>query len=50
MGKIILTRKKLYDLVWLKPIAALLRKYDMKNSELRKILTEMNIPTPEMGH
>lgn len=48
--KIILTRKELFDLVWSKPVAALLRKYDIKNSELRKILTEMNIPTPEMGH
>ena len=50
MEKIILTRKELYALVWSKPVAALLRKYDIKNSELRKILTEMNIPTPEMGH
>ena len=50
MEKIILTREELYDLVWSKPVAALLRKYDIKNSELRKILTEMNIPTPEMGH
>jgi hypothetical protein len=50
MEKIILTRKELYDLVWSKPVAALLRKFDIKNSELRKILKEMNIPTPEMGH
>jgi len=50
MEKILLTRKELYDLVWSVPVAALLRKYDINNSELRKILTEMNIPTPEMGH
>ncbi len=50
MEKIILTRKELYDLVWSKTVAALLRKFDIKNSELRKILKEMNIPTPEMGH
>lgn len=50
MEKIILTRKELYDLVWSKPVAALLRKFDIKNSELRKILKEKNIPTPEMGH
>ena len=50
MEKIILTRKELYDLVWSKPVAALLRNYDIKSSELRKILTDMNIPTPEMGH
>ncbi|MZQ49779.1 MAG: hypothetical protein GT598_12340 [Bacteroidales bacterium] len=50
MEKIILTRKELYDLVWSKPVAALLRKFDIKNSELRKILNEMDIPTPEMGH
>ncbi len=50
MEKIILTRKELYDLVWSNPVAALLRKFDIKNSELRKILKEMNIPTPEMGH
>jgi len=50
MEKIILTRKELFDLVWSKPVAALLRKYDIKNSELKKILAEMNIPTPEMGH
>lgn len=50
MEKIILTRKELYDLVWSTPVAVLLRKYDIKNSELRKILTEMKIPTPQMGH
>jgi hypothetical protein len=50
MEKIILTRKEIYDLVWSKPVAALLKKFDIKNSELRKILKEMNIPTPEMGH
>lgn len=50
MEKIILTRKELYDLVWSTPVVVLLRKYDIRNSELRKILTEMNIPTPEMGH
>ena len=50
MEQIIQARKELYDLVWSKPVAALLKKYDVTNSELRKILTEMNIPTPEIGY
>jgi hypothetical protein len=31
-------------------MAALIQKYKIKNSELRKILSEMNIPIPEMGY
>jgi len=50
MGKIVISRKELYDLVWSKPIAALLKKYEINNSELRKILTDICIPIPEMGY
>ena len=46
MGKIVISRKELYDLVWSEPMTALLQKYEIKNSELRKILSEMSIPTP----
>lgn len=48
--KIVLSRKELYDLVWSKPMTALIQKYEIKNSELRKILSEMSIPIPEMGY
>ncbi len=50
MEKIEIKRKDLYNLVWSKPMAALIQKYKIKNSELRKILSEMNIPIPEMGY
>jgi hypothetical protein len=44
MGKIVLSRRELYDLVWSKSMAALIQKYEIKNSELRKKLSEMIIP------
>ena len=50
MEKIVLSRKELYDLVWSKPMASIIQKYEIKNSELRKILSEMSIPIPEMGY
>jgi hypothetical protein len=50
MEKLVITRKKLYGLVWSEPIASLLKKYEITNTELRKILSEMSIPTPEMGY
>ena len=50
MGKIVFSRGELYDLVWSKPMASIMQKYEIKNSELRKILSEMSIPIPEMGY
>jgi len=50
MEKIVLSRRELYDLVWSAPMAAIIQKYEIKNSELRKILSEMSIPIPEMGY
>ena len=50
MEKIVLSRRELYDLVWSKPIASILQMYELKNSELKKILSEMSIPLPEMGY
>ena len=50
MEKIVLSRRELYNLVWSKPMAALIQKYKIKNSELRKILSEMNNPIPEIKY
>jgi hypothetical protein len=50
MEKIVLSRKELYDLVWSQPMAVLLQKYEIKNSKLRKLLSEISIPIPEMGY
>lgn len=46
----VLSRKELFDLIWSMPLTTLLAKYELKNSELKKILSEMNIPSPEMGY
>lgn len=50
MKKIVLSRKELYDLIWSEPISSILKKYEVSHTELRKILTEMRIPLPEMGY
>lgn len=50
MGKIVLSRKVLYDLVWSEPMSSILKKYEISPTELRKILNEMRIPLPEMGY
>ena len=50
MGKVTLTRKELYDLVWSEPLSRLAKKYKISDNGLRKICRRMNIPIPAMGH
>jgi hypothetical protein len=50
MKKITLTRQQLYDMVWAESLSAIVKKYQLSYSELRKILVEMVIPIPENGH
>lgn len=50
MNKIVLSRKEFYDLVWSEPMSSVLKKYKISPGELRKIIKEMRITLPEMGH
>jgi hypothetical protein len=45
-----LTRKKLYDLVWEKPITHLAKELDTAAYQLHKICSEFRIPKPLPGH
>lgn len=45
-----LTRKKLYDLVWSKPLTTLAKEYNYSDNGLRKICKKHNIPTPNAGN
>jgi hypothetical protein len=50
MKKLIITRQQLYDMVWAESLSAIVKKYQLSYSELRKILDDMVIPIPENGH
>lgn len=50
MGKEILTRRMLYDLVWSVPMTTLSKKYAISDVGLRKVCIRMNIPMPQSGH
>lgn len=50
MGKVRITRRELYDLVWSEPLLTLSKKYNISDNGLRKICRNMNIPLPEIGH
>jgi len=50
MEKISITRQKLYDLVWTKPLSVLAKEYQISDNGLRKICKKMQIPLPPMGH
>jgi len=50
METIVFSRTELYDLVWSTPLNALIKKYSVSYSELRKACSEMNIPLPRLGH
>ena len=45
-----LSRKDLYELVWLKPISTLSMEYDLSPLELRNICVDYQIPLPKNGH
>lgn len=45
-----LTIKKLYDLIWSKPMTQLVKEIECSYSDLNKICKTHNIPTPKNGH
>lgn len=45
-----MNREDLYSLIWKVPISNLLKKYEINLPQLRRILKDLNIPTPEMGY
>jgi hypothetical protein len=50
MKRLNLTREKLYDLVWEKPVSRLEEELGVKSSELRGYCIKSEIPLPEQGH
>jgi hypothetical protein len=50
MEQVILTRRELYDLVWVEPLSRLAKRFKISDNGLRKICKRMNIPIPAMGH
>ena len=50
MGKKVLTRKELYDLLCSIPLSTLAKKFEISDNGLRKICKRMNIPLPPNGH
>lgn len=50
MDEIILSRKKLYDLVWSEPLLTLAKKYNISDVGLRKICIRMGVPLPKSGY
>ena len=45
-----LFRKKLYELVWSKPLSTISIEFDISFLDLRKICTDYQIPIPRNGH
>lgn len=50
MNTIELTRKELYDLVWLKPITKLTLEYAITADGIKKVCKQFNIPIPQNGY
>jgi len=50
MKKITITRQGIYEMVWNKTLSSITKRYTIKYPELRKVLTELDIPIPENGH
>lgn len=44
------TRQEIYNMVWNEPLSSIIKRYTITYPELRKVLTELNIPIPENGH
>lgn len=44
------TRQEIYDMVWNEPLSSITKRYTITYPELRKVLTELDIPIPENGH
>jgi hypothetical protein len=50
MKEVTLSRRELYKLVWQEPLSAIIGKYQVTYPQLRKILSDLNIPVPENGY
>ncbi|NMC34491.1 MAG: hypothetical protein GYA36_18880 [Veillonellaceae bacterium] len=50
MKKLKVTRQEIYDMVWNEPLSSITKRYTTTYPELRKVLTELDIPIPENGH
>lgn len=50
MEKTLFTRQELYNLVWTEPISRLSEKLNIKDSTLRKICHNSNIPLPDASY
>lgn len=50
MGKQILTRKELYDLIWAGPMSLIIAKYDITYPQLERICFDLCVPIPENGY
>jgi hypothetical protein len=46
----VITREKLYDLVWENPLSKLAKKYNLSDNGLRKVCKKLDIPLPKNGH
>lgn len=44
------TRQEIYNMVWSEPLSSITKRYTITYPELRKVLTELDIPIPENGH
>lgn len=44
------TRQKLYDLAWSKPLTAIAKEYNLTYSHIIRIYKKNNIPFPDSGH
>ena len=50
MESITFDRKKLYEAVWATPLSKLSESYGVTIHQLKKICTELDVPTPRPGY
>lgn len=46
----VISRQELYDLVWSEPLTTIVKRLNVSYPQLRKVLTDMQVPIPENGH
>jgi hypothetical protein len=50
MGKLILSRRRLFELVWAKPLTELAHQFGLHPKHLAKACDRHDIPRPRPGH
>ncbi len=50
MARIKLTRQEFYDRLWEKPMSSFMEKFGIGYSEMKKLITDYNIPVPPNGY